>query len=780
MRSNICAILALAIGSILFQSCGKVVTTAHEKHEENLFEVTSYSFSEDYKTMNINTVMSKNLEGLTIDDFRKMHIRITEDSDRTLFLTFPMQPKLKELYNTAARQAFEAGIQVSVLVDLTLRQDAVDAERNAVLQLRSVFHNNNMQLFFMDSEGVSEAYEASDYIMNNYFVSLRSSSGSNKHLYESMLKHTASFKDPLARTVFIILTDGHTYSDGRPIDPNHFQNQEKLQKRCAMFPDNSELICISFSDERDEDDASDFLRNLCERSHGVFQEKFDWNAVKREIFNNFGINYIDCTMVLEYPDQKVFNGKKTLDIDCIYQDSVITGTIMSYRLGSFIRPIIVNGRSSHQTLIAGTLLALFVALLVYVVSQIMIPRILDVQFRRKYVRTYEKENTSVNGIMVESSCYYCKAPFVPGDRIVAKCRHVMHKSCWDENGFHCPEYGRHCTDGYHYFNPDNLLDTQNSSYHLKWILAAILAGYVAWSGIIIKEHRSAVTYIFDYIQLILGDSVMSSNHELMQELILGNMNQFPTIGFWIGLVLILGLALMSVHRNKPLLIALDIALRVLVGTVLCFGVFFVCNLATILFDLGEYSFIIDWVPWVMSGLIIMFSVTFRSRIRVNRYWVLGTVLVGVVTMMAWNLFFANYGKDYRVHTLFSLMLFSVGLSMSIAKGNPRSERYFFFVSGATKEMEIALYKWFSANSNRTVTIGKSVDCDIVMSWDIAGDIAPVHVSIIQKAFGIYVKPIENGVLINGKPAKVGNKIRIYHGNTITIGKTTFKLIEKDI
>lgn len=55
-------------------------------------------------------------------------------------------------------------------------------------------------------------------------------------------------------------------------------------------------------------------------------------------------------------------------------------------------------------------------------------------------------------MLIEQSCYFCKAPFVEGDEIVVKRKHVLHKSCWDENEYQCPEYGRHCKQGRHYYN----------------------------------------------------------------------------------------------------------------------------------------------------------------------------------------------------------------------------------------------------------------------------------------------------------------------------------------
>ena len=83
---------------------------------------------------------------------------------------------------------------------------------------------------------------------------------------------------------------------------------------------------------------------------------------------------------------------------------------------------------------------------------------------------------SVGEIPVSEQCYLCKAPFQPGERIVAKCKHVMHEECWEENGYHCPEHGHRCPEGAHYYNRHNLFDRRNASFYLPWLLYALAAG----------------------------------------------------------------------------------------------------------------------------------------------------------------------------------------------------------------------------------------------------------------------------------------------------------------
>ena len=71
----------------------------------------------------------------------------------------------------------------------------------------------------------------------------------------------------------------------------------------------------------------------------------------------------------------------------------------------------------------------------------------------------------------------------------------MHKSCWDENMYKCPEYGRRCTTGKHYYNHKNLFDSRNSPYYLKWLIAGTLAGLVAWFFFTLGIFHSDLTVI---------------------------------------------------------------------------------------------------------------------------------------------------------------------------------------------------------------------------------------------------------------------------------------------
>ena len=204
-----------------------------------------------------------------------------------------------------------------------------------------------------------------------------------------------------------------------------------------------------------------------------------------------------------------------------------------------------------------------------------------------------------------------------------------------------------------------------------------------------------------------------------------------------------------------------------------------CVLSEIV-DLGENSFLVDWIPWSLTGFAIVVIASAFTMVRVRRKWILITIGLGIISMFLWNLIFVAMGSDYRTLLLLSHVIFSVGLALSVAQASPRSERYFLHVGGSMKEMDIAIYKWFEANTNRVITVGKSVDCDLILSWDVKGDVAPVQANLTKEGDRVFITPLEPGLFVKGRAVPTGRKEHLFHGKHFTIGTTEFTYLEKDV
>ena len=149
-------------------------------------------------------------------------------------------------------------------------------------------------------------------------------------------------------------------------------------------------------------------------------------------------------------------------------------------------------------------------------------------------------------------------------------------------------------------------------------------------------------------------------------------------------------------------------------------------------------------------------------------------------MYSWSFAF-NSQFDTREFLLLSYMIYCIGFAVSVAVTSPKSERYFLRVEGPIKTMDIAIYKWMSAAARRKrVLIGKSVNCELQMSWDLTSPIAPEQAEIRMVNGNLYLIALEEGVCHDKKPLRVHLRKRLYHGFKFSIGKTQFTYIEKDL
>ncbi|MCQ2143680.1 MAG: hypothetical protein MJY56_06400, partial [Bacteroidales bacterium] len=579
---------------------------------------------------------------------------------------------------------------------------------------------------------------------------------------------------------FTVFSDGKVYNRNYPIDSRHFSLQGDLSTICSETGGKLLFYYVNFPTADSQNEAGTFMQGLCESSDGVYQELFDPIAMCGSIFDHFNIDHVDYNIVFRNPPHRIYNGRKhLLAIECLYKGETVARGETEYTGGSFYRPIVANGLSQKAVILQGVVVAFILAILVYLIFQLLVPKIRQIIFNRKYVTKFKHENMVVGGVLVGHECYYCKAPFVEGDEIVAKCKHVMHKTCWDENGYHCPEYSRNCKDGSHYYNPHNLLDPGNALFHMKWILGAVFAGLFSWVIFSISSNDFSIAIIEKIMFAINNITPGSKEASEFYTNHIAELNQLPSFGLYIGFALTCALSVMTVHRKGWWRTALDVLARGIAGGICGYICFLAGSIICIILDIDK-AYLIDWVPWAVTGFLVVVLSTFGTRIKMRKNLIYGAVAIGMISMLLWDVIFVGRGTDYRLLLLLSHICFTIGIALSVAKASPRSERFYFHVGGAMKEMDIAIYKWFEANTNRVVTIGRSVDCDLVMSWDMAGDIAPVQARLTKKGGHVYITPLEDGVRVKGRNIAPDKTKCLYHGTKFVIGKTEFIYQEKDI
>ena len=734
-----------------------------QKQEQ--MEITDIHFSPDYKTFTMTSDILQDIGPYQLEDTAQVRTEVVETIDGIRMARYST-PRLKKIENIEGEHIHAMNLRLLVLVNRTLPQADLDRIRTYVGEIRTSFNHDNLFVAFMDSTTVTKTMKVTDYVMNNYF---KKATGRPACLYRSILQKRDEMlqgKDVWqgANGMFLLIFSNEIVyipDTDEPIDPNHYQLEEQM---ITPLTGTDTTTFTAFYVSTDQHQTSEgeheenVLRIFCKNSGGTYMNSFNWITCKDAMLRTRHLTFSDYLFYFVNPDQKVYRGDNknlTLNFYNNQNDSLIATASTTVNLGEPFNPIIVNGHSIGFVIMKGIFFGLLLMLLIWLIMQFIIPAVSYWLFRRKYVIRYTGQNMSFGNRAVEECCYFCKEPFETGDQIVVKCEHTMHKTCWDENGYHCPEYSDRCKHGSHYYNTSNLFDGHNAPFYLKWLLMALWTATVSWLLFILYAHYAPISPLH------------------------ASVTQMPEFGLAIGFFLTFGITTLALRPGADVMMILHILLRAVIAAVGCYLSFMLINVVIYLFSINNYTFLLNWIPWTLSGFVIVFCSTFATRTRHRKFLLFVSILLGFLSMCIWDLFFSYMELDFRVLLLISFIVFSVSMAACIATVAPRSERYFLKVQGATKGMDIALYKWFRNNPRQVVSIGKSVDCSLQLSWDIQSDVAPVQAKIKLIKKTPYLFAMEPGVFISGKPVRIDKKVRLYHGTTFLIGRTTFTYIEKD-
>lgn len=760
-------------------------------------QISDISFSDDHKYMTLSARLAHETGDYDLMDSTRVVVK-PQQQVQLLPGKFgeEIQPTITKITNPGRDVLKKKNIKLLLLVDLSLPQKQIDAELRALREVRALFGHQGIYVAFMQGDNVSQTYEATDYIVDNYFVHR---DPSYIYLYRSVYTKLSEFNNDSTtigsarHKVMVVLSGGKTYDNDMPVDPQHFALQQQLADMAPLLKGKLWFYYVNFSPMLSGGDEffalsvnpsnSNILNYLCADLDGLYQSSFNWQEMETDILNDFKIDPAQFFITLENPDGKVFRGMlHKLQIgfyDRKTNDVIAKGSI-TYSLGSIYSPVIVNDDSMLQIVLGGILTTLFVFLILWVVLQFVEPYIRYLVFRKKHVIRYSGNKMSYKGIEVAESCYLCKAPFELGDEIVVKCKHTVHKECWDENEYHCPEHGRRCKEGAHYYNQHNLFDNDNKLFSAKWMLLAVVAGFAAWLWFISEDH-SAYAGIIQYIHNLYHEVTATSDKNGELTFVYGAyLNDLPAFGQAVGFMLTFFFSYFTVRRRMWLFRLGEMLLRAVLAA---FAGWLCCMLGcivSIILHMDSATFLIDWIPWLLLSGVIFIAVTINTRTPIRRVFIIESFCVAILAVLVWGFVFYNTMLSYRLSLLAGFIVYAVAISVCIAKETPRSERYFLHVEGAIKEMDIALYKWMRNSTDPVVTIGKSVDCSIQLSWDINGKAAPVQAEIRKYKRSMRLTALEEGVYVDNKPLAPEREIWLYHGRKFVIGNTTFTYVEKDL
>jgi len=549
-------------------------------------KVLDIDFSPDYKTFSVSVDVFKDVGPYELADSVHNRVEVKEKLEGIGNARLSI-PKLVEIQNIEADSVRNENLKMLVLIDRTLPQSDLSIIASQVKDMRTTFKYDNLYIAFMCGDSVSATMKATDYVIDKFCTK---TTDNHALIYRSMLAkcdemtlHDGVWADA-NKMVLLTFSNGKVYHENsdEPIDQDHFLIQERLTGSNAAVSDtNIYAFYSNYSHDKDrfDDYAANILRIFCSNSGGEYINGFSWTPFKHKMYGDLNYVFPDNIFVFENPRNKVYRGELKKLILNFYNretDTLIASMSAPVMLGDVFNPIIVDGNRVRYVVAQGLVLGLFTLFLCYLVFQFIVPALKYWIFSRKYVVRYKNGDMSFGNKVVGKSCYLCKAPFQPGEKIVVKCEHTMHKSCWDENDIHCPEYSSRCKHGSHYFNTENLFDRLNAPFYHRWIRAAIIGSVFAWLCFIIYTSLDLYTKFYGSVYT--------------------EVTQPPVVGFLLGFFLTIGFSRLAIRPGLNIRIFATILFRALIAAAGSYIFFILINLVIYYFKISRFTFLLNWIP----------------------------------------------------------------------------------------------------------------------------------------------------------------------------------------
>ncbi len=451
-----------------------------------------------------------------------------------------------------------------------------------------------------------------------------------------------------------------------------------------------------------------------------------------------------------------------------------------FSIGSAETPWPVQAESAGDY-VSKLLVAFLVALLTFafffLVMKVLIPFINSKRFASKYYKPYQPEEGVTRRL-----CHYCRQDIQPGQKVVVKCKHVMHVGCWQQNGYKCVEYGQNCKEGIQdhvdmkdMFSPASLRDTYQA-------FAGVAAGLVSW---IVFELTGRG--LFSGLGRMIAD-VFYLNSERKANMLVdcgAKVSALLTVGLLLGFFLSLVFRYNDEYRKKDAKIYLKIfGLSLLSGLI---G-FVAMLVGGILFCLLLSAIGTTYIPWYCSlpayiifSICMALSLTIKSSIPTKSALVGGGIaaIIGFIVLYFGGVISSKMGW---MNMLLDFIIYGGGLGASLVTVRMLAERYFLVIKNGMKAgQRIPIHKWMNATGGgNKVTIGKTNECEIQMNWEKANKVADKHVQLyIDKTRALpMLSPLAEGVVLNVRSTLPANKqVVLNNGDTFTVGDTIFEYVE---
>ena len=778
-------IIPFFLGIALLFSCSKsepIVTP--DRSSRYMVDPVELDWSKGAENIyfRFNIIDKRTDEKIIWNDLKKDHFEVVANNE---YLT------IKELSRLLTSKGYiPENILVLLLVDRSLQERDMEYVRNAVSNIVNTLPNNTVYISFFDQQLRNTLKITRDNFDN--FMDEFTPTRNEKILFDAALvkfkelcgdsgaitdgEFREKIDDEGVRKYLVMLTDGK-------VNVNNFRTADNIQTFSdyvlkldgdASNRKNVEIHAIRYGEVSEDVDFS--LSYLCVDLRNDNVKGGFYIAAPESFIEKLKVSdkaAPDYELTVYNPDDKFDFGVLKNAVISVQYDNKTASEQTDYTIGSLLYPVKSGSVNIVWQLIFGVLIWAGVFGLAFALIHIIIPYIrFDIaKFDRKYVRPYSFDEDTV------IQCHYCLEEIMDEEEIVTKCRHIVHKSCWIENGCKCADYGESCKEGKQYFfDSKNLLNKRNRPFYTPFIWYGFVGGLITWLV------YQLLVYFFPYplesLIMLLFPKIYPGYDEtpalFLRLVYMLKTNGFLIVGILLGFIPVYALSNLNRIRNGNTTF-LWVLLKSILGAIGGMLAFSVGSIAIIYFKTAQTSIWLDWIPWVLSGSIMGVCLSIKENV-VWKHVILGGMLAGLACFFI--LFLGMWLGSYAV--LLGFMALGAIMGYSLVSARRTIHTYFLKFQGKQSGI-IAVHKWMSvAGGSEEVSIGKSPDCTIYMDWDKHHTLRDVNVKMyMDKKYHIpCLKVMEEHLIYDRIIARKHDEFFLKHGVTFKIGDTIFQYTEK--
>jgi|GEM_PF-772955 len=693
---------------------------------------------------------------------------------------------------------------ISLLIDKggSISQEDMDKIKSAIYELAGMVKTGNLFYSWFD-EDISESRVVTQTNIDDldFYVSNTSNSSMYNAIFTKMMEFDST-KDvpnlqyepvyrrnravemaPAGNKFLVIITDGRNDVQENPKYHNtlfRIIREPELINTAELYRNKLFIYAISFGGELLDEAFLDMITTASGNRYGNILTSPD-NIL--EDFNSLGRKIAeekwDYEIRLRYENPKKYRGETRtlhLEINSYKPDLFVAYGQATYGegYGNSLYPMTIGEpKRSVMVMLGGLVAGIIIFLLVMFIIQLIIPLIKNKIFVIKYVKRYKPREHELF-----KECQYCGDPLNPGDRVVVKCKHVVHHLCWKDYGHICPEYGQNCNDGQeNFFDITDPFSKKNKIYYLSWVLYGMLGGFLSWLLYVALIKWEQVFVFSIWLTEWIRPAITESNLGAFKFKIA----PFLIIGTLMGFFLTAFFSSVEEYRHKNLAIYGKILLRSILGGIAGFVAFLIGSIILILINRPSTLYF-DWIPWIFFGAAIGLIMSIKTTI----VWKHGLIGGLISIIFCFIVIYAFIGELEENAILVGIMIYAAGLGISIATIRLQSEHFFLKILQGKKNQDIIpVHKWMSSSGGHNeVYLGRSFACEIQMNWEKNNEeIAQKHAKMYINSRGLpVITNLEIGKMTNFNDRfdmDTGKEYELYNGVRFKIGQTVFQYIETD-